>query len=69
MAAIRIVVRVVARIVGVLALLMGLLWIGQGLGLIRWPAESFMIGVRQWSWNGALLAGVGALLIWFARRR
>ncbi len=56
-------------IIGMLALAMGLLWIGQGLNIIRWPADSFMLGVPQWSWRGALLAGGGAILIWVARRK
>ena len=56
-------------ILGVLAVLMGLLWIGQGLGLIMWPAESFMLAERQWAVNGATLALFGVLLIWLSRRR
>ena len=54
---------------GLLMVLMGLLWIGQGLNIIRWPASSFMIGQPQWSWNGMFLAIVGAVLIWWGRRR
>ncbi len=61
--------RAVLLIVGVLALLMGLLWIGQGTGLVMWPASSFMLADRQWAINGAVLAGLGALAIWFSRRR
>ena len=33
-------------IAGIAALLMGLLWIGQGTGLIQWPASSFMLDQR-----------------------
>lgn len=62
------ILKVVAQILGVLMILMGLLWIGQGLNIIRWPAESFMIGVPRWSWNGMGLALIGAILIWWARR-
>jgi MYXO-CTERM domain-containing protein len=54
---------------GILMILMGGLWIGQGLNIIRWPASSFMIGVPQWSWNGMFLALAGAALIWMVRRR
>jgi len=56
-------------VIGVLALLMGLLWIGQGLGLIHWPASSFMLDQRIWALYGAILAIVGAGLIQFGRRR
>lgn len=56
-------------IIGVLALLMGLLWIGQGLGYIHWPASSFMLDQRPWATRGAILAAVGIVLIIVARRR
>ena len=60
--------RTLLTIIGILALLMGLLWIGQGLGLVRWPAESFMIDMRPWAWRGAVLAVIGVALIWWGRR-
>ncbi|TPG22669.1 hypothetical protein EAH79_06160 [Sphingomonas koreensis] len=61
--------RPILLVIGVLALLMGLLWIGQGLGYIHWPASSFMLDQRPWAIRGALLAVVGVLLIVRARRR
>ncbi len=61
--------KIVAQVLGVLMLLMGGLWIGQGLNIIRWPADSFMIGVPQWSWNGMFLALGGLVLIGLARRK
>jgi uncharacterized membrane protein len=51
-------------IVGILALAMGLLWIGQGTGTIAWPQSSFMISQIQWAYYGAALAVVGLILIW-----
>ena len=63
------VLKTLALILGVLMILMGGLWIGQGLTIIRWPAESFMIGVPQWSWNGMFLAIGGIVLIGLARRK
>ena len=54
---------------GVLAVLMGLLWIGQGLGYIHWPASSFMLDQRPWALRGAILAAVGIVLIALSRRR
>jgi hypothetical protein len=57
------------RIIGVAALLMGLLWVGQGAGLIMWPASSFMLAQKQWMLWGSLLAALGALLIWRSKRR
>ena len=61
-------VRTLIMVIAVLAVLMGLLWIGQGLGIIMWPASSFMLADRQWSYNGAILAAVGLLVIVLLRR-
>jgi uncharacterized membrane protein len=55
-------------VVGLLALAIGLLWIGQGTGLIAWPQTSFMINQIQWAGYGAALGAVGLVLIWQATR-
>jgi hypothetical protein len=60
--------RSVLLILGVLAVLIGLLWIGQGTGIVAWPQSSFMISQIQWACYGAALAVVGAILIWRGRR-
>ncbi len=60
--------KTVLLILGVFALLMGLLWIGQGFGLVMWPSSSFMLEQKIWAMWGSLLALIGALLIWRARR-
>lgn len=62
------IVKGLAMGLGVVMILIGGLWIGQGLNIIRWPADSFMIGVPQWSWNGTGVVVVGALLLWWSRR-
>ena len=54
-------------ILGLVALAIGLLWIGQGLGIIAWPASSFMIDQIQWAGFGAALGAVGLILIWQSR--
>jgi hypothetical protein len=61
--------KTVLLIVGMLALLAGLLWMGQGAGLVHWPASSFMIDQRPWITRGAILTFVGLILIVLARRR
>jgi hypothetical protein len=53
---------------GILMTLMGVLWIGQGLGYIHWPASSFMLDQRPWADRGAVLAVLGLVLILAARR-
>jgi hypothetical protein len=60
--------RTALLILGFLALLIGLVWIGQGTGYINWPQSSFMISQIQWAYYGAALAVVGLILIWRARR-
>jgi hypothetical protein len=56
-------------IAGIAALLMGLLWIGQGTGLIQWPASSFMLDQSPWALRGAALAVFGLGLVALSRRR
>jgi len=56
-------------ILGLVAVLMGLLWIGQGTGLVHWPASSFMIDQRPWVTRGAILAVVGLILVATSRAR
>jgi uncharacterized membrane protein len=55
-------------VIGLLALAIGLLWIGQGTGVIKWPESSFMISQIQWAYYGAALAVVGLVLIWRGKR-
>jgi hypothetical protein len=61
--------RLFALIVGIAGVLIGLLWISQGAGLIRWPASSFMIDQRPWVTRGAILAAVGLIVIAASRMR
>lgn len=60
--------RLLMTLFGAFAALMGLLWVGQGLGLIMWPSSSFMLADRQWAVNGAVLAAFGLAVVWFARK-
>ncbi len=53
---------------GVLLVLFGAIWTLQGLGILMWPAESFMLADRQWAVNGAITAVVGIVLLLVARR-
>jgi uncharacterized membrane protein len=54
-------------VIGALATILGLLWIGQGTGYIAWPQSSFMISQIQWAYYGAALAVWGLILIWWGR--
>ena len=50
-------------IIGIITLAAGLFFMGQGAGLIRWPAESFMVSATQWVYYGGGIAVLGILLI------
>lgn len=60
--------RPVLTVLGALSFMMGMLWIGQGLGYVHWPQSSFMLDQRPWAGRGAALAAVGILLVLAARR-
>ena len=61
--------KAILLIAGVLALAMGLLWVGQGTGYVHWPRTSFMIDDMHWAYYGAGLAVFGVVLIVFSRRK
>jgi hypothetical protein len=55
------------RAIGVLALIAGLGFIGQGSRFFGYPAEGFIISQSQLVYYGAGIAVVGLLLIIFSR--
>lgn len=57
------------KIFGIVAILMGGLWVGQGTGLILWPASSFMLAQGQWAYIGAALMLLGVFSFWRGGRR
>ncbi|MDR6849843.1 putative membrane protein [Sphingomonas sp. BE270] len=61
-------VKALALVAGVVLLAFGLLFAGQGLGIILWPASSFMLAQREWAVYGALIALAGVALLWWSRR-
>ncbi len=60
--------RIVISILGAFLLVAGSFFTLQGLGIIMWPADSFMLAEQKWVLYGALIAAAGALLIVLARR-
>jgi hypothetical protein len=60
------VVRIVLITVGVIALVIGVVFGGQGLGLIP---GSFMTGDRTWFYIGLVVAFVGFVLLMIGLRR
>ena len=61
--------RTALLVIGIIATLLGLVWIGQGTGYFPYPKSSFMISQMPWAWRGLVLAIVGVALIWYSRRR
>jgi hypothetical protein len=65
-----IVMRIVTSLVGLLMILMGSVWMMQGLGV--GPAaimQGFMVNNIQWTFYGAILALVGvAKIVWSVSR-
>jgi hypothetical protein len=55
-------------LVGIVLLALGLLFVGQGSGLIRWPASSFMIDETRWIYYGGAIAVAGLAFIILSRR-
>ena len=61
--------RPVMLVIGVVAVLAGALFFLQGLDVVRWPASSFMLAKQEWVVKGALIAAIGAVLIFVNRPR
>jgi hypothetical protein len=60
--------RTLLVVTGIIACLIGLVWIGQGTGYFPYPARSFMISQMPWAYRGAMVFVIGATLVWFGRR-
>jgi hypothetical protein len=60
--------RMTLLVVGVIAILIGLVWVGQGTGYFPYPASSFMINQMPWVYRGAGLAVLGVLAVLASRR-
>ncbi len=58
--------RIAGTIVGILLILVGALWIGQGSNMI---GGSAMSGQNQWLWIGVVVLIVGIAALWWTYRR
>jgi len=62
------IIRPVLSVIGVLMVLLGIVWIGQGSGYFPYPAASFMINQTPWIYWGLLLAVAGVIVLLIARK-
>ena len=61
--------RVLLAAASIIGILVGLLWVLQGLGVVHWPRQSFMIAQTSWAIRGGLLMALGLVLLHRARQR
>jgi hypothetical protein len=54
--------------VGIILLLAGLVFMGQGSRYFPYPAESFMVGASQWIYYGGGIAVAGIVVLLIAWR-
>ena len=59
--------RVFLYVFGTVLVAAGGLFILQGAGVVHWPPNSFMLGVRQWIENGIVIVLAGAAMLAAAR--
>lgn len=52
-------------VIGIIALVLGLVWVGQGANVIR---GSSMTGQPMWLIIGLIVAAAGVVLLWLAAR-
>jgi hypothetical protein len=62
------IMRATLLIIGILAALVGVIWIGQGTGYFPYPRSSFMIDQMPWAYRGIALAIAGLIAIVVSRR-
>ena len=56
-------VRVSLLVLGILSILMGLVWVGQGTGYFPYPSSSVMINQMPWVYRGIVLAVLGLIAV------
>lgn len=59
---------IMLKAIGALMIALGAIWALQGLGILTWPAASFMIAQREWALYGGITVLVGAAVMWLGMR-
>jgi hypothetical protein len=55
-------------VMGIIAMFIGAIWFGQGMGFFPYPASSFMVNQGQWAHFGGEMALTGLVLIVLSQR-
>jgi membrane protein DedA with SNARE-associated domain len=61
--------KILLSAIGVLCVVLGLHWIGQGTGYFIWPSNPVMDNQIQWAYYGAIAVLVGVALLAVSRRK
>jgi hypothetical protein len=61
-------IRITLLAAGSLAVLTGLIWVGQGTGYFPYPRSSFMINQTPWVYRGLVVAIAGLISVAVSRR-
>jgi hypothetical protein len=59
--------RTTLLVLGILAILVGVVWVGQGTGYFPYPSSSFMINQKPWIYRGLILAVAGVVVVAVSR--
>ena len=60
--------KIVLLVLGLLFVLLGLHWIGQGTGYFIWPSNPVMNNHIAWAYYGGCAVAAGLVAIWLSRR-
>jgi hypothetical protein len=61
-------IRITLLAAGILAVLTGLIWVGQGTRYFPYPSSSFMINQTPWVYRGLVVAIAGLISVAVSRR-
>ncbi|MBD2841719.1 hypothetical protein [Erythrobacter rubeus] len=61
-------IRLALQAIGAALIASSVLWALQGLGIVLWPADSFMLSKREWALYGAIASAIGGLFLMIAFR-
>ena len=61
--------KIALMVAGAVLVILGLHWIGQGIGIFVWPANPIVDNHIQWAYFGASVTISGAIFIWYSFRR